>query len=87
MEEVIGRSKVKDFSLLPCILSDQTDVPRAITYRIQKAKKQHYKTILAVEPSRQTEQGKTTDNMEKKFGRGDEGKWSLMEGHYTDGSG
>ena len=36
----------------------------------QKAKKQHYKTILAVEPSRQTEQGKTTDNMEKKFGRG-----------------
>ncbi|KAK3787775.1 hypothetical protein RRG08_010724 [Elysia crispata] len=53
----------------------------------QKAKKQHYNTILAVEPSRQTEQGKTTDNMEKKFGRGDEGKWSLMEGHYTDGSG
>ena len=53
----------------------------------QKAKKQHYKTILAVEPSRQTEQGKTTDNMEKKFGRGDKGKWSLMEGHYTDGSG
>ena len=40
----------------------------------QKAKKQHYKTILAVESSRQTEQGKTTDNMEKKFGRGDEGK-------------
>ena len=43
--------------------------------------------ILAVEPPRQTEQGKITDNMEKKFGRGDEGKWSLMEGHYTDGSG
>ncbi|KAK3770229.1 hypothetical protein RRG08_064339 [Elysia crispata] len=53
----------------------------------QKFKKQHNKTILAVEPSRQTEQGKTTDNMENKFGKGDEGKWSLMEGHYTDGSG
>ena len=38
MEEVIGRSKVKDFSLLPCILSDQTDVPRAITYRIKSDK-------------------------------------------------
>ena len=40
----------------------------------QKAKKQQYETILAVEPSRPTEQGKTSDNMEKKFGRGDEGK-------------